>query len=83
MCSYLQTITQHQAYIEKLSLWIKIKQKDLETRINHAPACMHFVQVKGRGHCTFPSRITIPGQKKVNLSLTSPGKQLLVKRNQS
>ena len=38
MRSYLHTIKQHQAYIEKLSLWIKIKQKDLEARINHTPA---------------------------------------------
>ena len=68
MRSYLHTITRHQAYIEKLLLWINIKQKDLETRIDHAPACVRFIQKKGRGHCTFPSRITIPRQKKFNLS---------------
>ena len=37
MRSYLHAITRHQTYIEKLSLWIQIKQKDLETHINHAP----------------------------------------------
>ena len=46
MCSYWHTITRHQVYIEKVSLWIKIncKQKDLETHIDHALACIHFVQ---------------------------------------
>ena len=47
--SYLHTITRHQAYIE-VSLWIKIKQKDLETRIDHAPTCVRFIRKKGRGH---------------------------------
>ena len=68
MRSYLHTITRHQAYIEKLLLWIKIKQRDLETRIDHAPACICFVQKNRRGHCTFPLRITLPRQKKVTLS---------------
>ena len=54
--------------MEKLSLWIKIKQKDLETRIDNAPVCVRFVRKKGRDHCTFPSRVTIPRQKRVNLS---------------
>ena len=48
---------------------MKIKQKDLETHIDHAPACIRFVQEKEHGYCTFLSRITIPRQKKVNLSL--------------
>ena len=68
MRSHLHTITPHQAYIEKLLLWIKIKQKDLEKCIDHAPACVRFVRKKRLGHCTFPSRIMIPRQKKVNLS---------------
>ena len=51
-------------YIEKLSLWIKVKQKNLETHIDHAPACIRFVRNKGRGHCTFPSRVMIPRQKR-------------------
>ena len=68
MRSYLHTITPHQAYIEKLLLWIKIKQKDLETCIDHAPACIRFVRKKGCGHCTFTSRIMIPKRKKVTLS---------------
>ena len=55
-------------YIEKLSLWIKIKQTNLETCIDHAPACVLIVRKKGHGHCTFPSRVTIPRQKRVNLS---------------
>ena len=46
MRSYLHTITRHQAYTEKLSPWIKNKQKDLETHIDHAHACICFVQKK-------------------------------------
>ena len=68
MRSYLHTITRHQIYIERLSLWIKIKQKDLETRIDHAPTCICFIRKKGLSHCTFLSRITILRQKKINLS---------------
>ena len=49
-----------------MSLWIKIKH--METPIDHAPACIRFVRKNGSGHCTFPSRITIPRQKRVNLS---------------
>ena len=45
MHNYLHD-TKH-AYIEKLSLWIKINQNDLETRIDHAPACVRFVREKG------------------------------------
>ena len=56
---YLHTITQHQVYIEKLLLWIKIKQKDLKTRIDQAPACVNFVRKKG---------CKISRQEKVNLS---------------
>ena len=41
MCSYLHTIIQHQAYIEMMSLWVKIKLKDLETCIDHAPTYLH------------------------------------------
>ena len=69
MHSYLHTITRHQAYIEKLLLWIKIKKKDLETHIGHTPACVRFVRKKGHGHCTFLSRTMIPRQKKFNLSV--------------
>ena len=48
MRSYLHTITRHQAYIEKLSLSIKIKQKDLETHIDHAPAfVLRFYEKRG------------------------------------
>ena len=47
MRSYLHTITRHQAYTEKLSLWIKIEQKDLETRIDNAPTCVCFIQKRG------------------------------------
>ena len=47
MSSYFHTDKQYQACIEKLSLWIKIKKMDLETRIDHAPACVHFIRKKG------------------------------------
>ena len=50
MRSYLHTITQHQAYIEKLSLSIKIKLKDFETRIEYTTACVRCIQKKGHGH---------------------------------
>ena len=41
MHSYLQTISyMTPSSIEKVSLWIKIKQRDLETCINHALACV-------------------------------------------
>ena len=35
MHSYLHSITRHEEYIEKVSLWIKIKQKNLETHGPH------------------------------------------------
>ena len=54
--------------IDKLSLQIKNKQKDLETCIDHDPACVHLVRKKGRDHCTFPSRVTILILKQVSLS---------------
>ena len=54
--------------LEKLSLLIKIKQKDLETCIAHAPASVCFVHKKGHGHCRFPSRIMILRLKRVNSS---------------
>ena len=66
MSGYLRTIYDTKGYIEKLSLWIKIKQKNLETGIDHAPTCVRFVRKRGRGHCTFPSKVTIPRQKRVN-----------------
>ena len=44
------------------------KQKDLETHIDHAHACVRITPKKDCGHCTFTSRITIPIQKQVNLS---------------
>ena len=65
MCSYLHTVTQHQAYVEKT---VTIEQKDSETHIDHAPACVHCVQKKGCSHCIFPSIIPIPRLKRVNLS---------------
>ena len=79
MSSYLYTITRHQAYIEKLSLWIKNKQKDLETRIDHVPACVRFVYER-RGmvtHISFKNHDTHTEKGKFIKALTLPGKQLL------
>ena len=47
MCSYLHTITYMTPSIEKVSLWIKIKQKDLETHIDHVSACVLIAQKRG------------------------------------
>ena len=83
MRSYLHTIARHKAYIEKLLLWIKIKQKDLKTCIDHTPSCVHFVRKKGRGHCTFHQESRYPDRKRLIYlqSLTLPVKQLLLKRD--
>ena len=44
MCNYLHTITWH---LEKVLVCVK-KQKDLETRIDHAPAYVYIVQKEAR-----------------------------------
>ena len=38
-------------YIEKVSPWIKIKRKGLETHINHAPTCVS-LQISVKNHDT-------------------------------
>ena len=58
MSSYLHTggaapdtlLRNTNGYIEKLSLWIKIKQKNLETRIDHA--LLAYVSYERRGVVT-------------------------------
>ena len=77
MHSYLHTIIQHQQYIEKLSLLIKIKLKDWETHIDHVPACISFVRKKGYSHCLrHPHR-----KRQIYKALTLLDKQLLLKRD--
>ena len=57
---YLHAITWHQAYIEKVLLWIKIKQKDFETRIDHTPACVRFVRKGGAVTASFRQESRYP-----------------------
>ena len=83
MRSNMHTITPHQAYIEKLSLWIINKQKDLETHIDHAPACVHFVRIQEGArslHISIKNHDTQTEKGKfIYKALTLPGKQLLLK----
>ena len=76
MRSYLHIITHHQAYIEKVSLWNNIKQNDLETRFDHAPACVHFIQRRGMvtAHLHQESRYIDRKGKFIYKALTLHGK---------
>ena len=65
MHSYLHTITRHQAYIEKLSLWIKIEQKDLETRTDPAPTCVRFIRKNGAVTAHFRQESQYPDRKRL------------------
>ena len=63
MYSYLHTITWHQAYIEKVSLWIKIKPvKDLKTHIDRTLFAYIFYTKRLCCHCTFQESYTIQKQ---------------------
>ena len=64
-----------------MALRIKMKQKDLETRIDHAPACVLLHKRNSAvTACTFPSRIMIPTHYK---ALTLHSKQLFLRRDRS